>query len=215
MPTSHAICHYCGLSCAVKAEIDDSEGRRRLVSLIGDKHDPAYHGYSCTKGRDLPELLAHTDRLLHPLARNAEGGFDRIESDKAVGQAARRLKEIIDESGPDSVAIFEGTYSLQPPLAVVSRSLAAALGTSMKFSTGTIDQPGKVLAKALHGTWRGDMPAFTEADAWLLVGTNQEVSKLAGRDPRAESCLVSAQSASAWFEAHRDRPASHRGSAQG
>ena len=57
MPTTHAICHYCGLSCGVKAEIEDANGRRRLVSLIGDKDNPAYHGYTCAKGRDLPVLL--------------------------------------------------------------------------------------------------------------------------------------------------------------
>jgi len=180
MQTTHAICHYCGLSCGVKAEIDDSDGRRRLVSLIGDKDDPAYHGYSCAKGRDLPELLRHENRLLHPLKRTSDGGFERIESDQAIVEAAARLREIVDESGPHAVAIYEGTYSLQPPLALLARSFAQALGTSMTFSTGTIDQPGKMLAKALHGTWRADMPSFLEADAWLLVGTNPEISKLGG-----------------------------------
>ncbi|MAG34073.1 MAG: molybdopterin dinucleotide-binding protein [Deltaproteobacteria bacterium] len=180
MQTANAICHYCGLSCAVKAEIDDSGGRRRLVSLIGDKDNPAYHGYSCAKGRDLPELLSHADRLLHPLKRSSSGRFERIGTDQAIAQAAAGLRDIIDESGPDAVAVYEGTYSLQPPLALLCRSFTEALGTSMRFSTGTIDQPGKVLAKALHGTWRGDMPSFTEADAWLLVGTNPEISKLGG-----------------------------------
>jgi hypothetical protein len=69
MSTTHAICHFCVLSCGVKAEIDDSNGRRELSSLIGDKDDPAFHGYSCSKGRDLPALLRHPDRLLRPLAR--------------------------------------------------------------------------------------------------------------------------------------------------
>ncbi len=180
MQTTHAICHYCGLSCGVKATIDDANGRRRLVSLIGDKDDPAYHGYSCAKGRDLPEHLRHPDRLLHPLKRNSYGEFVRVGSHEAIAEAATRLREILSESGPNAVAIYDGTYSLQPPLALLSRSFAAALGTSMRFSTGTIDQPGKVLAKALHGTWRGDMPSFLDADAWLLVGTNPEVSKLGG-----------------------------------
>ncbi|MBW2423085.1 MAG: molybdopterin-dependent oxidoreductase [Deltaproteobacteria bacterium] len=180
MQTTHAICHYCGLSCGVKVEIDDSGGRRRLVGLIGDKDDPAYHGYSCAKGRDLPELLRHPNRLLHPLKKNATGGFDRIESDRAIAEAAARLQEIVDESGPHAVATYQGTYALQPPLAILARAFSEALGTSMNFTTGTIDQPGKFLAKALHGTWRGDMPSFLEADAWLLVGTNPAISKLGG-----------------------------------
>ncbi len=180
MPTTHAICHFCGLSCGVKAEIEDANGRRRLVSLIGDKDNPAYHGYTCAKGRDLPVLLDHPDRLLHPLKRGGDGGFDRIDSDRAIAEAASQLRRIIDESGPNAVAMYEGTYSLQPPLAMLSRAFASALGTSMTFTSGTIDQPGKFVAKALHGTWRADMPSFLEADAWLLVGTNPAISKLGG-----------------------------------
>ena len=90
MSTTHAICHFCVLSCGVKAEIDDSNGRRELSSLIGDKDDPAFHGYSCARGRDLPALLRHRDRLLRPLARRADG-FEPIGSDLAIREAAGRL----------------------------------------------------------------------------------------------------------------------------
>ena len=177
--TTHAICHFCVLSCGVKAEIDDSSGRRELLSLIGDKDDPAFHGYSCARGRDLPALLRHRDRLLRPLARRADG-FEPIGSDLAIREAAGRLQEIVAESGPHAVALYEGTFSARPPLPMLTRAFSAALGTSMSFSTGSIDQPGKILAKALHGTWRGEMPSFLHADAWLLVGTNPAISKLGG-----------------------------------
>jgi len=92
MQTSHAIRHHCGLSCAVKAEIDDSDGRCRLVSPIGDRDDTTYHGYSCTKGRDLPELLGHANRLLRPLKRNPDGGFERIGSEEAIAEAEPGLR---------------------------------------------------------------------------------------------------------------------------
>ena len=52
---THAICRYCAVSCGVFMEIEDG----RVVSLIGDKDNPAYHGYTCKKGRDLPNHLYH------------------------------------------------------------------------------------------------------------------------------------------------------------
>ena len=49
----HAICRYCSVSCGVLMEIEDG----RVRGLIGDKDNPAYHGYTCKKGRDLPAHL--------------------------------------------------------------------------------------------------------------------------------------------------------------
>jgi anaerobic selenocysteine-containing dehydrogenase len=55
-----------------------------------------------------------------------------------------------------------------------------ALGSPMTFSCGSIDQPGKLLAQALHGRWHGGSPPFETADTWLFIGTNPAVSGLGG-----------------------------------
>ena len=39
---THAICRYCAVSCGVFLEIEDG----RVVSLIGDQDNPAFHGFS-------------------------------------------------------------------------------------------------------------------------------------------------------------------------
>jgi anaerobic selenocysteine-containing dehydrogenase len=50
----------------------------------------------------------------------------------------------------------------------------------MIFTSGTIDQPGKVIAQAHHGSWNAGPQPFSEADTWILVGANPVVSKWGG-----------------------------------
>ena len=47
-----------------------------------------------------------------------------------------------------------------------------AIGSTMRFSSGSIDQPGKGIARALHGTWSAGPQPFSESDTWMLVGAN-------------------------------------------
>ncbi len=86
----------------------------RVVSVIGDKDDPAYHGFTCKKGRDLPNHLYHPSRLLQPLRRAEGGEFKPAASAEVIPEIAARLRAIIDEHGPESVALYSGTYALGP-----------------------------------------------------------------------------------------------------
>jgi anaerobic selenocysteine-containing dehydrogenase len=152
----------------------------RVTKLIGDKDDPSSHGYTCAKGRDLAGHLYNPHRLLHPLRRNEHGDHDRISPDVAVAEVAERLQAIVDQHGPSSVALYTGTYGLIPPATMLAPAFMRALGSPMSFGCGSIDQPGKFIAAALHGTWRGGHTSFEDAEAWLFVGTNPLVSKLGG-----------------------------------
>jgi anaerobic selenocysteine-containing dehydrogenase len=55
-----------------------------------------------------------------------------------------------------------------------------AIGSPMKFSSGSIDQPGKPMAVAFHGRWHAGPQPFSESDTWMLVGANPVVSKWGG-----------------------------------
>ena len=55
-----------------------------------------------------------------------------------------------------------------------------AIGSNMRFSSGSIDQPGKGIARALHGTWSAGPQPFSEADTWILVGANPTISMWGG-----------------------------------
>lgn len=176
---SHVVrgmCRTCMVSCGVFYEIEDG----RAIRLWGDKNDPASHGYTCPRGRDIATQLYGPNRLLHPLRRGDEGRLEPTTQDIAIREIASRLQTIVDEHGPSAVALYTGTYALAPPGNMLQNAFMNALGSPMTFSCGSIDQPGKLLAQALHGKWHAGGHAFGTADTWLFIGTNPAVSGLGG-----------------------------------
>ncbi len=171
--TKPAICRICPAYCPILVTLEDG----RAVAVTGDPEAPLYGGYSCPKGRALPEQHANPARLLHSLKRG-EHGLERIASEQAVTEVAERVQRIVAEHGPRAVALYIGTNSLPyPASAQLASAWLRALGSRMLFTSNTIDQPGKQIAMALHGAWHAGGQAFASAGSWLVVGQNPLISK--------------------------------------
>jgi anaerobic selenocysteine-containing dehydrogenase len=161
----------------VLVEMEDG----KAVKVLGDKDNPVYNGYTCIKGRELPYYHSATERLIHSMKRSEDGGHVPIASEAALDEIADKLKQLIDEHGPRSVAIYIGTHGFNNFATEVSgRAFMDAIGSPMTFTSVTIDQPGKAVASALHGAWLGGGDNIDDADAWMLVGTNPIVSQFGG-----------------------------------
>ena len=171
-----AICRFCHAFCGLNVTLDGN----RPVKVLGDIQNPMYHGYSCIKGRQLPDQHLHPERLLRP-QRKGSRGHEGIASAAALDEIAARLKSILDEHGPRSVALYTGTYSFPYPAGgAMARAFMQALGSPMTFTSGSIDQPGKSMALAFHGRWHAGPQPFSQSDTWMLVGANPVVSKWGG-----------------------------------
>ena len=175
--TKVSFCRFCHAFCGIKVDVEDG----RVVKVIGDVENPMYHGFTCVKGRALPEQHNHPDRLLHTMKRQPDGAYEPVAVGDAMDEIAARLSDIIRESGPRSVALYAGTFSFHYPLGnEMGRAFMKAIGSNMRFSSGSIDQPGKGIARALHGTWSAGPQPFSEADTWILVGANPTISMWGG-----------------------------------
>jgi anaerobic selenocysteine-containing dehydrogenase len=171
--TRPAICRLCPAFCPILVTIEDG----RAVEVVGDPEAPLYGGYSCPKGRALPEQHASPARLLHSQKRGPHG-FEPIASAQAIREVAERVQRIVAEHGPRSVALYIGTNALPYPASgQIASAWLRALGSRMLFTSNTIDQPGKQIAMALHGAWHAGGMEFATADAWLVVGQNPLISK--------------------------------------
>jgi len=172
-----AICRFCHATCGLVATLEDGQ----ITKLIGDLANPMYTGYSCIKGRNYHEFHSSPDRVLKPLRRNASGDFERVTSGVALAEIASKTQSILDRYGPRSVAMYGGTFSHFCPAGVMLReAFMDAIGSPMRFSNATIDQPGKPISMALHGKWGAGPQDFAEADVCLLVGANPLVSMWGG-----------------------------------
>lgn len=168
------VCRNCGSSCPIIVTLDGE----RVVKVEGDFDAPLYRGYTCPKGRAIPAEHHNPHRLLHSLKRLPDGSRVPISREQLVEEIAARLERIIDAHGPQSVAAFLGNgVAAQPAASGMMLSFLAAIGSPMMFSPGTIDQPGLLLAKALHGTWQGGRLHPSHWDSLLVVGGNPVVSK--------------------------------------
>ncbi len=178
MPTTHrSLCRFCQAHCAVKVDVEDG----RVVHVIGDKDDPLYAGFTCAKGREVPRQMAHAERLLHSQRRRADGTHEPIASDVAVREIAERVRRILERDGPRAIAMYTGTYSFPyPPTQPFGMAWMDAIGSPMRFTSSTIDQPGKAIALASHGSWAAGPQSFDGADTWLLLGINPLVSLSGG-----------------------------------
>jgi anaerobic selenocysteine-containing dehydrogenase len=172
--TKTSTCRLCTALCPIVVTIEDG----RAVEVHGDREAPLFEGYTCPKGRALPEIHANPKRLLHSLRRRPDGTHEPIGSEAVVEEIADRLRDVVDRHGPNSVAIYIGTSSsAYPAMGSIASALVTALGSKMIFSAASIDQPGTRIADAMHGLWLGGRTPFDDVDAFLFAGTNPVISK--------------------------------------
>ncbi|MCH2173417.1 molybdopterin-dependent oxidoreductase [Myxococcota bacterium] len=175
-----SICRFCHANCGILVEVENG----RPVRVTGDPENPAYRGFTCAKGRQLPRQHAHPERLLFSQKLQADGRYAPISGRMAMDEIAQRIQEIVSEHGPRSVALYPGTYSGPHPVSIPAGvGWMLGLGSKMVFTSSAIDQPGKHVANAIHGRWLGGSHVFDESDVWLLVGNNPLISISGGIPP--------------------------------
>lgn len=171
--THKTFCRFCHANCAMLVEVEDG----KVLKVKGDPDDPVYGGYTCLKGRELPDSHNAEHRLTQSLVRDASGEFQPTPMLQALGHVSGELRRIIDTYGPHSVAIFMGSGGYQNSSAMAaSLSLAQAIGTRNFYTSVTLDQPAKVFTTMRYGKWMAGTNTFSEADVALLVGNNPMVS---------------------------------------
>lgn len=170
--THRTFCRFCHANCAMLADVADG----RVVAVRGDPEDPVFGGYTCVKGRQLAEAHNSPERLTSCLGRNGDG-WRPLSSQDALDAVAARLRAIIDEHGPDAVAVYSGSYAFQNSAGVgAALAFAQGLGTRHFYTSVTLDQPAKVYTSHQYGQWGGGLQGFGSADVALFIGNNPIVS---------------------------------------
>ena len=174
MEVKLSVCRNCGSMCPVRLTIDNG----RVVKVEGDDEAPIYNGFVCPKARLLPAQHAPENRILHSLKRLPDGRRVQISSAQAVEEIAERLSAISEQHGPQSVAAYLGGGLMEQPMVVpFLNSFMQSIGSNLVFSAGTVDQPGLMLANALHGMWQGGRVHPSAWETFLVVGGNPVISK--------------------------------------
>ncbi|MFT4596217.1 MAG: anaerobic selenocysteine-containing dehydrogenase [Paracrocinitomix sp.] len=187
-----SFCRICHAACPVDVHIDDSSGSKRVIKVTGVDEDPIFNGYTCIKGRQLPDQIHDPARLRAALRRRPDGTFEEVASNEALDEVAAKLTAIINEHGPRAVATYTGTGGYQnAPSHPVAMAFHKAIDSISYYTSVTIDQPMKATANMRMGIWQGGPQNFSDADVLLAIGYNPMVSSFApfgglqGTDPFA------------------------------
>ncbi|WP_321325680.1 molybdopterin-dependent oxidoreductase [uncultured Parasphingorhabdus sp.] len=178
--TKRSFCRFCHASCAMIVEVEDN----KVKSVRGDKEDHLFHGYTCIKGRQLPDMHNLPDRMITSKIRQPDGSFKDISTAEALKLAGEQMKKMVEEHGPHSIAIYCGTNAFQNSAVLgTSYAFAQGIGSRNWYTSVTVDQPAKVFTTARYGMWMGGGNAFTESDVAMFVGNNPIVSHYSGGMP--------------------------------
>jgi anaerobic selenocysteine-containing dehydrogenase len=171
MQTVRSFCRVCTSVCGILVDVEGDE----VLRVRGDQDHPFSKGYTCAKGRALPLLHHHPDRLEKPQMR-VEGQLQDTSWDTCLDDLATRLKAIIDEHGPQAVGFYFST--MESAGFRMAEALHAAIGTPAKFSPLTIDGTAKPLISDLVGGFMGlsGRTDLDNCDFLMLVGVNPVVS---------------------------------------
>lgn len=101
-------CRMCHGGCGVLVHVKDG----KVIKIEGDPESPLNRGKICVKGLSSIEHLYSPDRLKYPLKRvgkRGEGKWERIPWDEALDTIAKKIQEIKDNYGAESIALGHGT----------------------------------------------------------------------------------------------------------
>lgn len=172
--TVRSFCRVCTSVCGILVDLSGDQ----VVRVRGDPDHPLSHGYTCAKGRALPKLHHHPDRIERPLLR-VDGVLQSTTWDTCLDDLATRLRTIIDRFGPAAVGIFFGSgVGMDAAGYRMAQALHAAIGTPAKFSPLTIDGTAKVLVSDLVGgsVALNARPDYDHLTFVMYVGSNPVVS---------------------------------------
>ncbi|MDD0976370.1 bifunctional nitrate reductase/sulfite reductase flavoprotein subunit alpha [Pseudomonas fontis] len=170
--TVRSVCPYCGVGCGIVMQVENN----LIVKVTGDRQHPSNFGRLCTKGSTCGQPVANSGRMEHAFMRDERQRDPvRVGIDQAISATAERLQAVIDEHGPDAVALYvSGQMSLEAQylankltkgflrsrhIESNSRLCMASASSGYKQSLGADGPPGAY-------------SDFEHSDVFLVIGAN-------------------------------------------
>jgi sulfite reductase (NADPH) flavoprotein alpha-component len=172
-----SVCPYCGVGCGIVMEVQGHSSKdQQVIKVYGDKQHPTNFGRLCTKGSTCIQALAGSGRLEYAYVRQQRGQESvRTGIDAAIKETARRLRAILDQHGPDAIALYvSGQMSIESQylanklvkgylgsnnIESNSRLCMASAGSGYKLSLGADGPPGSY-------------QDFDQTDLFFVIGAN-------------------------------------------
>lgn len=170
--TTAMVCGFCSTGCSLEVHLRDGEA----TNLTPNPAYPVNLGMACPKGWEALAPLAATDRATVPLLRRGTTReMEEISWETAAETFTNRMKSLLAEHGPESVAFLSTGQ--------ICTEEMAFLGAFAKFGMGLVHGDGNTrqcmatAVRAYKESFGFDAPPFSyadfeESDVIVLTGSN-------------------------------------------
>lgn len=170
-------CPTCEASCGLVLEVDRDENR--VLSIKGNPDDPRSKGYVCAKSQAFNYVYEDPDRLRAPV-KKIKDGWQEISWEEALSLAGKGLRDIREQYGKDSLAIYYGEPNgHNAGTNLYTQMLMETINTERFFAPANLDQlPQEVALHLLIGDgWHYPVPDIDRTDLFICMGGNPVVSQ--------------------------------------
>jgi anaerobic selenocysteine-containing dehydrogenase len=162
-------CVLCAQNCGLEVLIENN----RIARVRPDRENPRSEGYSCRKGLNIAHFQHHAQRLRHPLKR-VGWKFEPISWEQALDEIAEKLRTIVHDHGPRSLAFMGGGGQGCHFEAAFAVSLLQGLGSRYHYNAMAQELTGMfwVNGRAFGRQYLHTIPDERETDLLLAIGWN-------------------------------------------
>jgi len=177
------ICPYCGVGCSIYLGVRDN----KIVSARGDPEGLANKGSLCVKGRWGYDFISHPERLTTPLIRlpgvarkTGQDGqvheiFCEATWEEALELTAKKLLELKQNYGPDSIAALSSAKCTNEDNYVMQKFVRAVLGTNNIDHCARLCHASTVvggIAAFGQGAMSNSYSDFEKTELFFVIGSN-------------------------------------------
>jgi NADH-quinone oxidoreductase subunit G len=166
------ICTHCSDGCKTTLGVRRTNDGMEIVR--GDNRDKSgINGdFLCIKGRYAFDFANRTDRLTKPLVRQPDGRFAEVSWDHALDFAAKKLREIREAKGGQSVGVIGSNRTTNEEAYLLQKFARTVLGTNNIDHHRTADYVSLATTLAGKAGRTASLQDTATAPAILLLGNN-------------------------------------------
>ena len=118
-------CPYCGTGCEMNVGMTNNQ----IVSIRPVLEAPVSKGHLCVKGRYAFDFVTAKDRVTEPMIRK-KGEWVSVSWEEAISFTADRLLQIVQQNGPDSIAILGSARGTNEENYLAQKFARVVIGTN-------------------------------------------------------------------------------------
>ena len=174
MKVIQSTCNYCSIACNLDFHVEDNH----IVKVVPTAGYPVNNGFCCIKGLNLDKQNTKYNNPVLPLIRDEEGNMNQISWNEACKYFAKRIKEIQEQYGKESVAFISTGQLATEEMALIGHIGRNYLGGNGDGNTRLCMATSVVAYKQSFGF---DAPPYTlhdleVSDVIIFIGANPVVA---------------------------------------